>query len=82
MGTLWPDDPSHLDNTRTIQRKGLSSPATYELTTLPDGKIVHPVTTCVEKPRVFPAPPPPFESRRTLSQVVRQADAEALYSAG
>ena len=74
MVTQLPEDPSHLDNTRKIQRKGLSSPATYALTTLPNGKTEMCTLHCHrparhdmrrEAPRV-PRSRPRFESRRTL----------------
>ena len=51
MVTQLPDDPSHLDNTRKIQRKGLSSPATYALTTLLDGKTEMCTLLCHRPPR-------------------------------
>jgi hypothetical protein len=48
--TQWSEEASHADDTREIQRGDLSSPTTYTLTTLPDGK----TKMCTPRPIVNP----------------------------
>jgi hypothetical protein len=85
MVTQWPEDPSHLGNTRKIQIKGLSSPATYALTTLPDGKTEMCTLHCHRPPRHNmrrEAPRVPLNRGAPSDRFVWLADAEALYLAG